>query len=148
MNPGPRFERFVSLSFGTETPGCSVGVSLQRSSSADVQRHAMESTAQHLGVTELKRDTYNDAAPDRVAHVIGPAIFETADYAGEEIQAWVRQASRYRSPALARSKLQFATTSEVRNVATKPSGTDYLFLLDIVRLPDRAAWTVEWALVV
>ena len=77
----------------------------------------MESTAQHLGVPELKRDTYNDAAPDRVAHHV-------------------------------RSKLQFATTSEVRNVATKPSGTDYLFLFDIVRLPDRAAWTGEWALFV
>ena len=113
----------------------------------------MESTAQHLGAPELKRDTYNDAAPDRVAHhVIGPAIFEAADYAVvlklAKIQAWVRQASRYRSPALARSKLQFATTSEVRNVATKPSGTDYLFLFDIVRLPDRAAWTGEWALFV
>src|SRR3974377_1634095 len=56
MNPALRFERFVSLSFGTETPGCSAEVSLQRSSSADVQRHAMESTAQHLGVPELKRD--------------------------------------------------------------------------------------------
>ena len=33
-----------------------IEVSLQRPSSADVQRHAMESTTQHLGVPKLKRD--------------------------------------------------------------------------------------------
>ena len=47
--------KFVS-SLGSAIAGCLIKVSLERSSSADVQGYAMEPTAQHFGVSQFQRN--------------------------------------------------------------------------------------------